>query len=93
MSAKQTDSAIGAFGSGMKFAIAILLRTKHSINIYSEGTTYEFSTVSKQFRGKTFEVVTCNGKELGITTDMGAHWPIEGIFLRHFANIGYTISM
>ena len=86
MSAKQTDSAIGAFGSGMKFAIAILLRTGHSISVNSEGTTYEFGTVSKEFRGKTFEVVTCNGKELGITTDMGAHWPLAGAYRELVSN-------
>lgn len=76
MSAKESDSAIGQFGSGLKFAIAILLRTGHQIEIVTEGTTYVFSTVNKTFRSKEFNIVTCNGKELGITTDMGKHWDL-----------------
>lgn len=76
MSAKESDSAIGQFGSGLKFAIAILLRTGHQIEIITEENRYEFSTVNREFRGKTFSIVTCNGKELGITTDMGKHWDL-----------------
>lgn len=76
MSAKESDSAIGQFGSGLKFAIAILLRTGHQIEIITEEATYSFATVNKIFRGKEFDIVTCNGKELGITTDMGKHWDL-----------------
>jgi hypothetical protein len=76
MSAKESDSAIGQFGSGLKFAIAILLRTGHQIEVITEQDHYKFSTVEREFRGKTFSIVTCNGKELGITTDMGKHWDL-----------------
>lgn len=86
MSAKEGDNPIGAFGSGFKFALAILLRTGHAITIHSEGATYEFGTVPKEFRGKTFDVVTCNDEELGITTDMGAHWPLAGAYRELVAN-------
>jgi hypothetical protein len=77
MSAKDDEStAIGQFGSGLKFAIAILLRTGHQIYIIAEGKRYDFATVTKTVRGKQFEVVTCNGDQLGITTDMGKHWDL-----------------
>ena len=76
MSAKDTDNPIGQFGSGLKFAVAILLRTGHAISIHCGTTIHTFGTVSKEFRGKQFQVVTCNGKELGITTDMGGHWDL-----------------
>lgn len=80
MSAKETDSAIGQFGSGLKFAIAVLLRTGHEIEVVTHDddvvTNYTFNTITRFFRGKEFQIVTCNEKELGITTDMGKHWEL-----------------
>lgn len=86
MSAKETDNPIGMFGSGFKFALAILLRTGHQIHIVSEGTRYDFGTTPKEFRGKTFDVVTCNGKELGITTDMGRNWELWAAYRELVSN-------
>lgn len=76
LSAKETNSPIGFFGSGLKFAIAILLRTGHSVTIHEGENRYEFASAPRDFRGKAFEVVTCNGKELGFTTDMGKTWEV-----------------
>jgi len=81
MSAKEdTSTAIGQFGSGLKYAIAVLLRNEHEFEIVTRDndveTIYKFDTSTKYFRGKEFQIVTCNGKELGITTDMGKHWEL-----------------
>jgi hypothetical protein len=76
MSAKETDNPIGQFGSGLKFAIAILLRTGHEVTIHSGSEVYNFETKATFFRGQEFDIVTCNGKELGMTTQMGKHWEL-----------------
>lgn len=76
MSAKETDNPIGQFGSGLKYAIAVLLRNEHEIEVYTPEATFIFGTRTKFFRGKEFQIVTCNDKELGITTDMGKHWEL-----------------
>ena len=76
LSAKETESPIGFFGSGLKFAIAILLRTGHTVTIHAGGDCHKFAGAPRVFRGKAYEVVTCNGKELGFTTDMGKTWEV-----------------
>lgn len=76
MSVKESDNPIGQFGSGLKFAIAILLRTGHQVYIITDGKRYDFGTTTKQFRGENFQVVTANGKEIGITTAMGKKWEL-----------------
>ncbi len=81
MSAKEdTSTAIGQFGSGLKYALAVLLRTGHEVEIVTRDneneTIYTFDSKTKFFRDKEFQIVTCNGKELGITTDMGKHWEL-----------------
>ena len=80
MSAKLTDNAVGMFGSGLKFSLAVLLRNNHAIYIISNGKRYEFGTTDKEFR------VTCNGKELGITTDMGMNWILENAYRELVSN-------
>jgi hypothetical protein len=73
---KEGDNPIGEFGTGLKFAIATLLRTGHSIVIWSGSTRYDFDVSKTDIRGKEFEIVTMNGKELGFTTDTGKNWEV-----------------
>jgi hypothetical protein len=74
MSAKDNPNAIGYFGTGLKYAIAVLLRNKQSITIYSGNNEYRFTSANVDFRGKGFEIVSMNGDELGFTTDLGKNW-------------------
>ena len=74
VSIKDNDEAIGRFGTGLKYAIAGILRTGGKIEIRSGTKSYEFGTVEKTIRGKTFNIVSCNGEELSYCTDYGHHW-------------------
>lgn len=74
MSAKDNENAIGYFGTGLKYAIGVLLRNEQSITIYSGEQKYEFCSTVADFRGKSFGIVTMNGQELGFTTDLGKNW-------------------
>ena len=78
MSAKDSDSAIGQFGTGLKYAIAGIIRTGGSVHIRTgKGDAlkeFVFSCVSSEFRDQEFETIICNGEELAYTTEYGKHW-------------------
>ncbi len=85
LSAKQDDGAIGFFGTGFKYAVAIILRNLGAIKITTKGEDgnyyiYEFFVKREVFRGKevdfifirdhvTGELISCN-----FTTKMGINW-------------------
>lgn len=75
VSVKQ-DGAIGFFGTGLKYAIAILLREGHGITIFSGKDRYEFDSKTIQVTGKDFDIVCMNDEELGFTTETGKTWKL-----------------
>lgn len=78
---KETDDPIGFFGTGLKYAIAILLRNGHAITIYSGLDAYTFGISSTVIRGtKEHQIITMNGEELGFTTDLGKTWEMWKAF-------------
>lgn len=81
------ESAIGYFGTGLKYAIAILLRHKHSITIYTNGTMYRFDVVKTRIRNDDFDIITMNGEELGFTTDLGKDWELWMAFRELYSNM------
>lgn len=74
VSAKVTDNPIGFFGTGLKYAIAVLLRHGHEITIWRGVERLDFAVAEHESRGKTFGIVTMNGQPLGFTTDLGKQW-------------------
>lgn len=68
------DGAIGKFGTGMKYAIAGVLRLGGSIHVDVDGVEYDFTAVSSDIRGRAFQIVHCNGTPCGFTTELGKHW-------------------
>lgn len=86
VSAKEGDNPIGFFGTGLKYAISILLRNGHTIRILSGETVYEFSTKRDSMRGKEFEFVLMNNEELPFTTELGKTWNITQAFREIYCN-------
>ena len=76
INAKNNDSAIGYFGTGLKYAIAIILREGCKIAINSCGNSYKFSLKEQTIRGKSFSVICMNGNPLGFTTELGKNWEL-----------------
>jgi hypothetical protein len=70
------DSAtmIGFYGSGNKYAIALLLKAKIGLRIFSGEKELILSTEPVQFRDKSFEKILIDGRETSLTTDMGPQW-------------------
>ena len=70
------DSPIGYFGTGLKYAIATLLRNGHQIDIWANGQRNYFSTHDEEIRGTTFKLIYLNGERLGFTTNLGKNWEL-----------------
>lgn len=77
---KDCDSAIGYFGTGLKYAVAVFLREGISITLFIGDTEYEFFTEPKSIRGKAFDMCRMRGPmdsvDLGFTTDLGKNWQL-----------------
>ena len=86
VSVKENENAIGYFGTGLKFALATLLRTEHKVVLYRQGMTILFEARPKEIRGETFNVVTMNGEELGFTTQLGRNWEIWQAYRELYCN-------
>lgn len=76
VSVKEKESAIGFFGTGLKYAIAVLLRNGCDIFIKSGEDVYGFSTDELIVRGHSFTVVMMNGSPLSFTTEYGKTWEL-----------------
>lgn len=86
VSVKEGDNPIGFFGTGLKYALAILLRNKHRVTIWSGLTKYEFGTEAADIRGKSFNLMTMNGERLGFTTEVGKTWEMWMAYRELFCN-------
>ena len=71
---KETENPIGYFGTGLKYALAVLLREKQQVTMYVGTTKYEFRLKSQQIRGKEFQYVTMDEHVLPFTTSLGKGW-------------------
>lgn len=85
-----TDSPIGQFGTGLKCAIAVLLRNKQVVTIYVGQTPYTFGVIPSTFRDKAFEQVVMYGGTgiivLPFTTDLARHWELWMAFRELYSN-------
>jgi hypothetical protein len=72
---KVGDSPIGIFGTGLKYALAIITRTPgHKITIQSGERVHAFGLVEKIIREKVFRFITMDGEPLGFTDELGKTW-------------------
>jgi len=91
----KTDTAIGYFGTGLKFAIATILRNNCTINLIVDGVTIEFTTITETIRGTNISRVCMDGKPLGFTTQLGKDWHLWQAYRELHSNTvdeGGTIS-
>lgn len=85
-SKRQDNSKIGYFGTGWKYAVAILMREGIGIRVISGDKRYSFGTKPLSFRGENISEITLNGKPLGFTTDLGPQWEIWMALREIFCN-------
>jgi len=73
---KEGDNPIGFFGTGAKYAVAVLLRTGHTVSLRRGTITHTFTSREISIRGKAFNRVYLDEQELGFTTDLGRKWKV-----------------
>lgn len=83
---KENPASIGFFGTGLKYAIAILLRNGCKIDIYRGMEWISFSTKTETIRGKDFELVCMNGEPMGFTLELGKTWELWQAFRELYCN-------
>lgn len=74
VSVKEGDSPIGFFGTGLKFAIATILRNGGSVVLWRGADKHEFTVEATMIRGQEFNMITMDGERLGFTTMLGRNW-------------------
>lgn len=84
---KGIENPIGRFGTGLKYAIAILLRSGHAVRIWSGGTLYEFTLQDTTIRGQVFQLILINGEPMNITTQLGRDWEMWKAFRELYCNV------
>ena len=86
VSVKENENPIGFFGTGLKYAIATLLRTGHIISLHTNGETIQFRTKPKEIRGKVFDMIYMDDEQLGFTTDLGKNWEVWQAYRELYSN-------
>lgn len=76
VSVKDCPGAIGYFGTGLKYAVAILLREGCEVTLYRGRKAYKFTATSRKIRDQEFAIVSINGEEMGFTTALGKDWEL-----------------
>lgn len=66
--------SFGYFGTGLKFAIATILRGGGSITIWRGEAMHTIGTVTKEIRGEEFEIICLDDEQMGITNQLGRNW-------------------
>jgi hypothetical protein len=80
------ESQIGRFGTGLKYATAVIMRHGGEVNIQSGGETYTIQREQDEFRGKEITALTINGEPLPFTADLGRDWEPWMAFRELYAN-------
>lgn len=86
VSSKEKENAIGFFGTGLKYAVAICLRHGHKVTLHIGLDKYEFTTRQERIRVNDFNLVYMNERELGFTTELGKTWKMWQAFRELYCN-------
>lgn len=86
VSSKESNNPIGYFGTGLKYAIAILLRNNCKITIYRGYEKFEFALKKEKIRVNEFDIVIMNKRKLSFTTELGKTWTVEQAFRELYCN-------
>lgn len=74
VSVKRGANAIGYFGTGLKYALAVLVRNSHAVTIWVNDVPHVVASRDAVIRGEPFKQLTLDGVDLPFTTDLGKNW-------------------
>lgn len=73
----RTNSPIGYFGTGLKYALAVLAREGCKVTLFrGMDAPLELTTKTIDFRDTTLETIYLGEQELPFTTDLGKNWKL-----------------
>ena len=95
VSVKKNDNPIGRFGTGLKYALAVLMREGAEVFIATGGITYEVGQSAVTIRDKTFQQINLRNTgttyakqytELPFTSELGKDWELWQSFREIYSN-------
>ena len=86
VSVKETGNPIGYFGTGLKFAIAVMLRHGLKVDLQAGEVSLAFGTREVVMRGEGVQVVTMGGIDLPFTTSLGRGWELWMAYRELYSN-------
>ena len=67
---KKSNDPIGRFGTGLKYAVAVILRLGGTIEFWVDGVHHIFYLKEDKFRGESFDFIRMK-KEKGLLSKVG----------------------
>lgn len=91
INAKEGPSAIGFFGTGLKYALAVLLREEQKVEIWSGTSKFSFRLEAMEFRGKAFQRIIMRDSSgadtpLAFSTEFGKNWRLRDAYRELWSN-------
>lgn len=86
VSVKESKNPIGMFGTGLKYALAVLLRTGHKVTIMRGNDAYVVTAREQAVRGQEFAVLHLNDQPLPFTTHLGHTWKVWMAYRELYSN-------
>lgn len=86
VSIKETNNPIGMFGTGLKYALAVLLRENCRITLYRGLNKHVLSAGLRTVRGRLVPTVQLDGQELSFTLELGRNWQPWQAFRELYCN-------
>ncbi len=83
---KEGDNPIGFFGTGLKYALAVLLREGCKVTLFRGTQKIEFKLKDRTIRGKKFKMVCMNHVELPYTIEFGKNWELWHAYRELYSN-------
>ncbi len=84
--AKETKNPIGYFGTGLKFALAVLMREGAKVRIHRGLVSNSVRCEPTIVRGQDFAMVYLGENRLPFTTDLGKDWELWMAYRELYAN-------
>jgi hypothetical protein len=86
-SSKRDESeSIGFFGSGAKYALAVLLREDKRFRVFSGEKEIIFTAHVEQFRDKIVSVIHVDGRPTSLTIETGPKWTLHHALRELYSN-------
>lgn len=71
---KNDQFKIGQFGTGLKYALAFLVRNNIQFKIFVGANEVPITSTIEEIAGQTFTIIYINGERTSITAQMGLDW-------------------